>query len=145
MPSGSLHRWCHSLARPVFPRVVFIFSPSPPAPPLPRLCSCCCCFFFSTDVFKCDGGAGSFPFVWGFMAELHCCASQGGIISSYGLAANSGSPWILQAPNLHFSDAVVNQWIVLSTFQNNWGQMHSWRHYWQLLSAILWNGGKFFI
>ena len=25
-----------------------------------------------------------------------------------GLAANSGSPWILQAPNLHFRDAVVN-------------------------------------
>ena len=51
------------------------------------------------------------------MAELHCCASHGGIISIYGLAANSGSPWILQAPNLHFSDAVVNQWIVLSTFR----------------------------
>ena len=98
-----------------FPSCCFYFLPPPP-PPLPRLCSCCCRVFFSTDVFKCDGGAGSFPFVWGLMAELHCCASQGGIISIYGLAANSGSPWILQAPNLHFSDAVVNQSIVLSTF-----------------------------
>ena len=36
------------------------------------------------------------------------CASHGGIISIEGLAANSRSPWILQAPNLHFGDAVVN-------------------------------------
>ena len=48
-----------------------------------------------------------------FLGELffifsHCCASHWGIISIYELAANSGSPWILQAPNLHFRDAVVN-------------------------------------
>ena len=42
------------------------------------------------------------------MAGLRCCASHGGIISIQGLAANSGSPWILQATNLHFSDAIVN-------------------------------------
>ena len=40
------------------------------------------------------------------MAGLCCCASHGGIISIQGLAASSGSPWILQAPNLHFSVAV---------------------------------------
>ena len=43
------------------------------------------------------------------MAGLHCCVTHGGIISIYGLAAKSGSPWILQAPDLHFSDhEVVN-------------------------------------
>ena len=42
------------------------------------------------------------------MAGLRCCASHGGIISIEGLAANSRSPWILQAPNLHFGDVVVN-------------------------------------
>ena len=72
--------------------------------------------FFSPLMFLSVTGDCSFPFEWGLMARLHCCASHGGIISIYGLAANSGSPWILQAPNLHFSDAVVNQWIVLSTF-----------------------------
>ena len=51
---------------------------------------------------------GPFGLVWGLMAGLRCCASHGSIISIQGLAANSGSPWILQAPNLHFSDAVVN-------------------------------------
>ena len=96
-----------------FSLVLFLFSPPSPPPPPPHLSLG---FVLVVDVFKCDGGAGSFPFVWGLMAELHCCSSQGGIISSYGLAANSGSPWILQAPNLHFSDAAVNQWIVLSTF-----------------------------
>ena len=44
------------------------------------------------------------------MTGLHCCASHGGKLfqSTKGLATNSGSPWILQAPNLHFRDAVVN-------------------------------------
>ena len=65
--------------------------------------------FFSTDAFVSVTGACSFPLVLGLMAELRCCDSRGGIISIYGLAANSGSPWILKAPNLHFSDAVVNQ------------------------------------
>ena len=62
-------------------------------------------------------GACSFPFVWGLMAGLRCCASHGGIISIYGLAANSGSPWILQAPNLHFSDAVVNKLLKYFEYQ----------------------------
>lgn len=44
--------------------------------------------------------AGSYPFVLGLMAGLRCCASHGRIISIKGLAVNSGSPWILQAPNL---------------------------------------------
>ena len=44
----------------------------------------------------------------GLMAELRCCASLGGIISIEGLAAKSGSPWILKVPNLHFSSAVVD-------------------------------------
>ena len=74
---------------------------SPPALPLGLL------GFFSTDAFVSLTGAYSFPFVWGLMAGLRCCASHGGIISIQGLAANSGSPWILQAPNLHLSDAVV--------------------------------------
>ena len=51
--------------------------------------------------------AGPFSLVWGLMAGSCCCASHRGIISILGLAANSGSPWIFQAPNLHFSDAVV--------------------------------------
>ena len=59
-------------------------------------------------------GACSFPFVWGLMAGLCCCASHGGIISTKGLAANGESPWISQAPNLHFSDAVVNIYSSLS-------------------------------
>ena len=106
MPSSSLHRSCDSLACPVFPRAVFFFfSAHEVLPPILFIF-----MFFSVT------GACSFPFEWGLMAELHCCASHGGIISIYGLAANSGSPWILQAPNLHFSDAAVNQWIVLSTF-----------------------------
>ena len=96
-----------------------IFSPSPP-PPRHHLCLgfvlVVAVFFFSPLMFFSVTGACSFPFEWGLMAELHCCASHGGIISIYGLAANSGRPWILQAPNLHFSDAAVNQWIVLSTF-----------------------------
>ena len=60
------------------------------------------CWFFSTDVFSVMG-ACSFPFLWGLMAGLCCCTSHGSIISIQGLAASSGSPWILQAPNLHFS------------------------------------------
>ena len=36
--------------------------------------------FFSTD-FSSVTGACSFPFVWGLMAGLRCCASHGGIIS----------------------------------------------------------------
>ena len=45
----------------------------------------------------------------GLMAGLCCCASLGGILfQSRGLAAKSGSPWILKAPNLHFSSGVVN-------------------------------------
>ena len=78
--------------------------------PLLRLCCCCCRFFvfvFPPLVFSSVTGACSFPFVWGLMAGLRCYASHGGIISILGLAANSGSPWILQAPNLHFSDAAV--------------------------------------
>ena len=75
---------------------------SPPALPLGLL------GFFSTDAFVSVTGACSFPLVWGLMAGLRCCASHEGIISILGLAANSGSTWILQAPNLHFSDAVVN-------------------------------------
>ena len=82
----------------------------PPALPLGLL------GFFSTDAFVSVTGACSFPFVWGLMAGLHCCASHGGIISVWGLAANSGSPWILQAPNLHFSDAVVNVSYLLEVF-----------------------------
>ena len=98
-----------------FSLVLFLFSPPPH---LSLGFVLVVAVFFSPLMFlSVTGGAGSFPFVWGLMAELHYCASQGGIISSYGLAANSGSPWILQAPNLHFSDAVVNQWIVLSTFR----------------------------
>ena len=76
---------------------------SPPALPLGLLG-----FFFSIDVFVSVTGACSFPFVLGLMAGLRCCFSHGGIISIKGLAANDGSPWILQAPNLYFSDAVVN-------------------------------------
>ena len=64
-------------------------------------------FFFPPLVFSSVTGACSFPFVWGLMAGLRCYASHGGIISILGLAVNSGSPWILQAPNLHFSDAAV--------------------------------------
>ena len=51
---------------------------------------------------------GPVGLMWGLMAGLRCCASHGGIISIEGLVANSGSPWILHAPNLHFSDVVVN-------------------------------------
>ena len=59
-------------------------------------------------------GVCSFPFVWGLMAGLPCSASHRGIISICGLAANSGSPYILQPPNLHLnSDAVVNGEITL--------------------------------
>ena len=36
--------------------------------------------FFSTDIFSVTG-ACSFPFVWGLMAGLRCCASDRGIIS----------------------------------------------------------------
>ena len=62
---------------------------------------------------------GPVPFLLCGGSWLSCIVvpAKGGIISSYGLAANSGSPWILQALNLHFSDAVVNQWIVLATFR----------------------------
>ena len=63
--------------------------------------------FFSTLVLSSVTAAGSYPFVLGLMTGLRCCASHGRIISIKGLAVNSGSPWILQAPNLHFSDAVV--------------------------------------
>ena len=46
-----------------------------PLPPPPRLCC-----FFSSDVFSVMG-ACSFPFMWGLMAGLRCCASREGIIS----------------------------------------------------------------
>ena len=65
--------------------------------------------FFSTGVFQCD----RCPFISfclgpGRMGGLCCCASHGGINYFYlGAGANSGSPWILQAPNLHFNDAVI--------------------------------------
>ena len=77
--------------------------------PLPRLffVGIEAVFFFSTLVLSSVTAAGSYPFVLGLMAGLRCCASHGRIISIKGLAVNSGSPWILQAPNLHFSDAVV--------------------------------------
>ena len=42
------------------------------------------CWFFSADVFfffLSVTGACSFPFLWGFMAGLRCCASHGDIIS----------------------------------------------------------------
>ena len=51
---------------------------------------------------------GPFGLVCGLMTGLRCCASHGSIISIQGLAANGGSPWIVQASNLLFCDAVVN-------------------------------------
>ena len=104
MPSSCLHQSCDSLACFSFSFVlgsVSHFLPLPP-PPSPQACQ-----FFSPLMLFSVTGACSFPFVWGLMAGLRCCASQGGIISIQELAANSGSPWILQASNLHFSDAVV--------------------------------------
>ena len=101
MPSSWLHQSCDSLAHSVFLHARFCQPFSPP-PPSPRLC-----WFFSTVVFSVTGSC-SFLFVWGLMAGLRCCVSHGGITSTKVLAANSGSPWILQAPNPHFSDAVVN-------------------------------------
>ena len=80
------------------------FSHSPPSSPWALLLL----LLFSPLMFSSVMGAYSFPFVWGLMAGLRCCASHGSIISVKGLAVNSGSPWILQAPNLYFSDAVVN-------------------------------------
>ena len=38
-------------------------------------------FFFSPLVLSSVTAACFFPFVWGLMAGLHCCASHGGIIS----------------------------------------------------------------
>jgi len=43
------------------------------------------------------------------MAGLSAFASHG---SSLHLAANSGSSWMSQTPNLHFSDAVVKNDLV---------------------------------
>ena len=39
--------------------------------------------FFSTDVLSVTG-ACSFPFVWGLMAGLHCCASHRALFQSRG-------------------------------------------------------------
>ena len=75
---------------------------SPPALPLGLL------GFSPPTFFQCDGclflsfGVGAH----GWVALL--CQSWGHYFNLKGLATNSGSPWILQAPNLHFSDAVVN-------------------------------------
>ena len=103
MPGGWLHRSCDSLARSVFPSCWVLSAIFFPSRPPPRLVG-----FFSTDVFQCDGclllsfGVGAHGWVallcqpWGHYFNLGA-----------ELAANSGSPWILQASNLHFSDAVV--------------------------------------
>ena len=75
MPGGWLHRSCDSLARSVLPSCWVLAAIFFPSRPTPRLVG-----FFSTDVFSMTG-ACSFPFVWGLMAGLRCCASHGGIIS----------------------------------------------------------------
>ena len=78
MPSSWLHLWYDSLAHSVFLCDGFcqLFPPlSPPA-------TLCC--FFSTDVFFSVTGACSFPFVWGLMDGLHCCASHWALFQSRG-------------------------------------------------------------
>ena len=106
-----------------------------PLPPPPRLC-----WFFSTDVFSVTG-ACSFPFPWGLMVGLRCCASHGGIISISGLAASSGSPWILQAPNLHLAMQLFSiiyglniRFFALKT-KSKW--LKEWRDLQNFLMAIL--------
>ena len=57
---------------------------SPPPPRLPSLGFVVVVVpvgFFSPLLFSSVTGACSFPFVWGLMAGLRCCASCGGIIS----------------------------------------------------------------
>ena len=73
MPSNWLHLPGDSLARSVFLRARFcqLFSP-------PRLCC-----FFSTNVLS-ETGVCSFPFVWGLMAGLRCCASHWALFQSKG-------------------------------------------------------------
>ena len=82
------------------PRCFFqpIFLPTlPPPSPLPPPC----CSFLYRVLFQCDRCIFCLLYVRGLMAGFRCCASNRGVISIQGLAAKSGSPWILQAPNLH--------------------------------------------
>ena len=98
-------------ADPVLLRARFCQLFSSPPPP-PRLC-----WFFSTDVFQCDGCLFlSFPVgAHGWVALL--CQSWGHYFNlgggggggGGGVAANSGSLWMLKALNLHSSDAVVKE------------------------------------
>ena len=102
MPGGWLHRSCDSLPRSVFPScwvLLAIFFPF--RPPLGGL------GFSPLMFFQCDWCL-FLSFAVGAHGWVALLCQSWGIISIQGLAANSGSPWILQAPNLHFSDAVVN-------------------------------------
>ena len=130
IPSSWLHRSCDSLAHSVFLRTRFcqpFSSPSPSPLGFPGFSPLM--FFLSVT------GACSFPFMWGLMVGLHCCANHGGIISIQGLAANSGSPWILQVSNLHFSDAVVNvdNLLTLNKIIYHFYQFHQLSHSLNLL------------
>ena len=88
MPSSSLHRSCDSLARSFFFRAVF-FQPMrfflPFSSPFLSVnfffVVIVAVFFFSPLVLRSVTAACSFPFVWGLMAGLRCCAGHGGIIS----------------------------------------------------------------
>ena len=133
MPSSSLHQSCDSLAHSVFCRTRFFqpmrFFPSFLSPLLSQgfVVGGGGVPFFSTGVFQCD----RCPFISfcvgpGRMGGLCCCASHGGINYFYlGAGANSGSPWILQAPNLHFNDVVILLTLYIKNFCFD---SHQWSH-----------------
>ena len=84
--------------------------PPYPLPPPPPPSTTSLFFFLYRFIFQCDRCIFCLLYVRGLMAGFRCCASHGGVTSIQGLAAKSGSPWILQAPNLHLVIKVFKLW-----------------------------------
>ena len=74
-----------------------------------------------------------FPLLWGG-SRLGCQDIPAmGAVFIWELAANSGSSWMSEAPNLHFSDAVVNNLYII--YYSSW--MHPERKGWRIIVCTL--------
>ena len=79
---GHVIHWARSgFLLAVFFQPMRIFQPFSPSPSSPRALLLLLLLLFSPLMFSSVTGACSFPFVWGLMAGLRCCASHGSIIS----------------------------------------------------------------